>query len=367
MRTTFRRPHCLWLLSLLAYPASARAQFNVPLPAPPSAEVVFRDDMQMLFVDFVDSNIVAWNQRVQVLRRRALAAKMVPDSATVLEADAKRFCAQEPNIDRTKCVNAFAPDTILKRFGSDEARERVPGEVYIKTWIPMYGLRRPKVARYIRASIGDEGLSVIPQFAANISDKEAYIVTSLVRGLIGRGIFSADQAIVVAKSGDPDPTKRDAIESDKANVIRAVNNGGTLVARYTMPMYAATGATASRAAGLAISAGVIGPITESDAPNGGKRTGSGSGAFEGLVSFPIRSFGGTSEVLADLIMGARIGYTYSGRPLLVAGGAHDVAFGQIVLGLRQNGALSASALITFANNGMNDLIPRLGLNLAARR
>ena len=347
--------------------SSARAQFNVPLPPPQPATVVLRDEMQYLFADRVGDaqRDERWEVRVQRLRERAISATKSKGEADSLAADAGRFCAEEVGIERTVCTDALSPDNLIKRFGTERQRARTPHETYIRPSLPL-GTPRPQVSRYLRFSAGNPNFSVIPQFAANISDEEAYVVTSLVRGLIGRGIFSADQAIVVARSGDPDPAKRDAIENDKANALRAVNNGGTLVARYTMPMYAASGATASGALGLSLSTGVIGPIADTDGPESARNF-VGSGAFEALTSFPIRGFGATNEILADFVLGSRAGYTRSGGSLRSSGGSEGVGFFQLMLGLRQNGVLSASALVTFATNGFNDLVPRLGLNLAARR
>ncbi len=328
--------------------------------------------MQLLFIDWVDRDrrTPKWRDRVQLLRDRVNPVLQTPAvGRTAYDSLVQQFCEQERGVKVADCAAALAPEAIRDRFGSDRSQiQRQPGEVFIRRGWPFFGTRRPKVARYLRYSGGDAGLTVVSQFAANVSEDEAYVVTSLVRGLVGRGIFSADQAVVVARSGDPDPTKREAIEGDKANALRAINNGGTLVARYTMPMYAAAGATASRAIGLSLSAGVIGPITQSE--SGGvrqQRNGVVSGSLEGLSSFPVRGLTGTSEVLADFIVGARTGYTLSGGPLRASGGDQGVWFGQAVLGLRQNGDLSVSAVVTFANNQFNDLVPRIGLNLAARR
>jgi hypothetical protein len=350
------------VLALVVPSGQGHAQFNVPLPKPIPAEQVFREDMQMLFHGFLFPGIEPYRERADSLRGRAAAALAEPAAAIALESDARRFCTarfREPN---AQCLVALEPDSILERFG-EGGTGRPLSRTYVKSWIPFFFTSRPYVAEYLRQSGGGDAFAVASQFAANVGENEAYLVSTVARGLVGRGIFSADQALVVARSGDPDPAKREAIESDKANALRAVNNGGTLVARYTMPMYARAGSTAASAVGLSVSAGVLGPISG----DGNERTGSASTALEGLVAFPLRDLGGNSGVLAELMVGFRGGYTDSGRSLRMSGGAQDVTFGQMIIGLRQNGTMSVSALVTVANHGINDLVPRLVVNFAARR
>jgi hypothetical protein len=226
-----------------------------------------------------------------------------------------------------------------------------------------WGYSRPYIAEYLCSSGASDAFSIASQFTANVGEDEAYLVSTLVRGLVGRTIFSADQALVVARSGDSDPTNRKAIENDRANALRAINNGGTLVARFTLPLYARSGATLAQAYGVSASAGVIGPITGDDS----LRTGVASVAGEALLAIPIRDLGGSSTVLADLVVGLRGGYTYAGRAVLAGRMHRDVSFGQFVIGLRQSGALSVSALVTVANNKVNELVPRLAINFSAQR
>jgi hypothetical protein len=85
------------------------------------------------------------------------------------------------------------------------------------------------------------------------------------------------------------------------------------------------------------------------------------------LAFPVRALDGTSNVVADLLMAARLGYTYGGKSLEAAGGHSDVTYAQVAAGLRQNGSMSVSALVTFANHGFNDMVPRLSVNFAAVR
>jgi hypothetical protein len=347
--------------------SSASAQFNLPLPAPPSAAAVFADDMQMDFVSWMDSE-VDWDLRVDTLRALAIRAdEKDTAAANALQRSAKKFCEEDPRLKETKCVEALTPAAILARFGRTGNDASAPGERYIPLGFPVWSTRRPRVAKYARASGGDDGFSIVPQFASNVSENEAYVVTSVIRGLIGRGIFSVDQALVIARSDEDDPKKRKSIESEKANILRAVNNGGTLVARFTMPFYAVTSSTASRAAGLVVSGGVIGPVSDNSADTTKQRYAAGSASLETIWSFPIRGLSGLSDVLGDLMLGGRIGYTLSGGSLRTEGGFKDVGLGQFVLGIRQSKALSVSALVTFANHGFNETIPRIGINLAAKR
>lgn len=356
------------VIASLALGESAKAQFNVPLPKRTPSDRVFREDMQMLFHAFLFRDTREYEPRVQQLRQSALRAREAAGvERTRFDSVAKAFCRAKFGAAAEKayaeCAAALEPNALIERFGENVASERPLSRTYIKSIFPIRYVSRPAVAEYLRESGGGDAFSFASQFAANVGKNEAYLLTTIVRGLVGRGIFSADQALVVARSEDPDPAKRQVIEGDKANAVRAINNGGTLVARFTTPIYVRSGSTAATAIGLSASAGVLGPITGDET----ERNGSASTAFEWQMAFPVRDLGGNSTVLADLMVGFRAGYTYGGKALRGAGGAPDVSFGQMIVGLRQNGAVSVSALVTVANHGMNTKVPRLAVNFAAQQ
>lgn len=355
---------------VLFSPSILNAQFNLPLPRPLAAEVIFREDMRVLFKDRVFEALASTSRkdslraegtlidRAMEARELATASLTTTSKKTTLDSLVKVFCAERFPDNGGQCVVALAPKSIIDGFPKDGGQLPLG-----TTLVPRGGTSRPYVAEYMRSSGAADGLSVLSQFSANVGTDEAYLVTSLVRGLVGRTIFSADQTIVVARSGDPDPEKREAIENDRANVLRAINNGGTLVGRFTYPIYARSGGTLGSALGVSLGAGIIGPV----AGDASRRTGVANANAEYVMAIPIRDLAGTSTIVADLVIGLRGGYTRSGRTLLQDGKHKDVSFGQLMVGLRQSGSLSVSALLTLANNRMSDVVPRLAVNFAAHR
>ena len=85
------------------------------------------------------------------------------------------------------------------------------------------------------------------------------------------------------------------------------------------------------------------------------------------MAIPVRDLSGSGDVVADLLIGVRAGYTYSGAPILVAGGARDLSYAQMVVGLRQNDAVTVSVLTSVANKGFKEYVPRITVNFTARR
>lgn len=348
-------------LSLASTPATA--QFSVVLPQPVKAEEVAREDLQMLFMRWHMKGF-EYKERTDSLRKLLNVAKADPGNPAPLADLAKAFCEGRPVSERANCAAALTVEALYNRFASGtNGRGRPLGTTLINSKIPFWYTSRSEIGEYLRLSGGQDAFSIAPQFSANVGENEAYVVTSIVRGVIGRGIFAADQAVVVTRSSEADTIKRAIVEDDRANALRAINNGGTLVGRYTVPLFARAGATLTSAVGLTASAGVLGPIS------GGsdQRTGVASGAFEAIGGFPVRDPNGGSSVLADLIIGARVGHTYAGRPIISSDSSRHVTFGQLMVGLRQNGNLSVSVLATFANNGFNKQVPRLAVNFAAHK
>ena len=360
----------LVLILLVTTRSTSSAQFSLPLPRTVGADTVFREDMLVLFKDFIfDKRATVARKEITdgkkmgkpaaEARRFAWLADSARDSLPAYRAMVEEFCKQQLGVAATKCSAVLEPSMLLETFDTD-THQILLG----RTWIGApFVTKRPYFSRYLRNSNTSDGLSIASHFAATVGETDAYVVTSLVRGVIGRGIFSADQALVVTRSDSANPAKRDTIESDRSTLLRAINNGGTLVGRYTIPFFARGGATMSRVIGLNLSVGVLGPVTGESK----RRTGVASSSLEAVAAFPVRDLGGTSALVADLTVGMRAGYTYAGLPLREAGGYRDVGFIQGIVGLRQNGALSISALVTVANHGMNELVPRLSLNFAAVR
>ena len=353
------------LISLTTERASAQFNFPVP-PVAPKAELDGFDVRKRL-VNTLPNGEPAPNSfsRGKEIRARADYARLNPDSAKAKEfaAEMKHFCDYQ-RFDSAVCALIVQPDSLVAHIDTAGYFTREWTRTYVHPR-KVIGLRldREDIGQYLRQSAGGDGLAFIPQFAANLSDNEAYVVTNVIRGMMGATLFSLDQASVVTRSSEADKTKRSAIEGDKANALRAVNNGGTLVARVAVPFWVRSAPTVATAVGISLATGMIGPMAANDTLD--TRTGSVSAVLEMVNAFPVRDIVGSNARLADFIVSVRGGVTESGRSLRAAGGRHDVEFAQLMLGLRQNSALSVSALVTVANNGFNELVPRLGINFSA--
>jgi hypothetical protein len=317
--------------------------------------------MQMLFLLQLPGSDSTRKQR---LRSQLASARATPALRQAHEDAARAFCEGEKRISESECRAALSIDSLSQRLGPAPGREQALRRIHIRLNAPLLAASRPALARYMSRSGASEAFTFASQFSANVSDDEAYVVSNVVRGLTGRAIFSADYAAVVTRSDEENPAKRDTLENDKANLLRAVNNGGTLVGRFTVPFYARSGATGSSALGVTVSGGILGPVGQSDES---KRTSSFSGAVEGLGSLAIRNLSGNAEQTAELILGVRTGYTRAGRALSAASGFRDIGFIQSVIGLRQNGTMTVSALVTVVNHEFDKSLPKLVLNFSALR
>ena len=348
----------LGVVAILASPGDLEGQFNLPLPNATPSEPVLLEDIQMLFRG--DNFAVGKGYEQSVKELRALLASTGSADSARFAGLVESFCKTLDRYPDGKCEQALTRDALRKRFGTTT---EVPlGETWIALDLPLRP-SRPYVGRYIRQSGERDAFSLASQFGANVGEDVAYVVSNIIRGQVGRAIFSTDQAMVIARAEDANAATRDTIESDRANAVRAINNGGTLTARFTMPVYARAGSTISQAAGLSLGAGVLGSITGSDKA----KVGAGSATFEWIAAMPIRDVGGVGTILADVILGVRSGYTYAGGSILSAREVRDVSYSQFVVGLRQNGNMTVSALVSVSNHGMDEHLPRLGINFAARR
>jgi hypothetical protein len=76
----------------------------------------------------------------------------------------------------------------------------------------------------------------------------------------------------------------------------------------------------------------------------------------------------TAVSKGDLVLATRAGYSFSEDALTSIVSRKDVAYGQLGVGLRQNGSLSISALITWLpDSRFREFIPRLIFNFSAVR
>lgn len=337
-------------LVLMILPHELNAQFGIPLPQPLDAKTVRAEDFLRLFGQRVDSST------------RVAVTSGASDREARLAAAAVGFCEsiKRSDADAAACRETLTLTAVEPYAAGDNPKAT---RVLLAPRQP-FGHSRAAVAEYMRQSGASTGLALLSQFAANVSDKEAYVVTNVVRGLAGRAFFSADYAAVVTKAGEEttDEAKREEIENDKANILRMVNNGGTLVGNVRAPIHAIAGTTVSSTSAISFSSGLIGPLGDTDRLNA-----AGSIVGEAMSSIAIRDIGGSSEQTAELLLGGRLGYSLSDGPLRAGGGPRDVSYGQLGIGLRQNGSLSLSILVTKTNHDFDNLMPRLLVNFTAIR
>jgi hypothetical protein len=333
-----------WLVGLGSLQPAA-AQFVTPVPHPPPDRVVQIERNQALFYrslsketrDSIKSGVL----RVDQVRAR--------DS----------FCLrQQSSEDRQLCDDALAA------IGGDTSLE-TPSEtrVLLPFRLPL-GHDRWALEKYLKDATGPDGLALFSRFAANVSDDEAYVTTDIITGLAGRVLFGINYAAVVVKdeSGDTEAEQR-AIESQKANVIRMINNGGTMTARLQFPMFAVSGPTGQTASSVYATTGLVGPTGNTDSLRF-----AGSVVGELVTARSIREFGEAAGILGQVILGGRIGYAFSEAELLSGTGDKGFPFAQFVFGLLQNDKISLSLLYTHPfEQRYRGLAPKLTANFAAVR
>jgi hypothetical protein len=223
---------------------------------------------------------------------------------------------------------------------------------------------RSALEEYLKMAAGPDGLSLFSRFAANVSNDEAYVTSDVISGLAGRMLFAVNYAAVVVKdeSGTTEAEQRE-IESHKATVIRMVNNGGTLTGRFQFPMYAYSGPTSQTAASVYGTAGLIGPLGNTDSLKF-----AGSAVGELATALSIREISEAAGILGSLVGAVRFGYAFSESELLNGTGDKGFPFAQFAVGLLQSGKISLSALYTYPlEQRYRAFAPKLTVNFAAVR
>lgn len=325
--------------------SNADAQFIAPLPQPLSQSDVRLEDYRTGFVASLS---------------KKETTDLVQKSLSAEDFEKKRadYCGRLPEAERQACGKGLTVDAVVPyALGS----EKPITDVILSPSFP-FTHSRAALANYMMRSNTNTGLSVLTQFAANVSDDEMFVVSNVVRGLAGRSIFSLDHAAVVAKAEAENQEKRKELESDKSTLIRMVNNGGTLVGKFYAPIFAESGATVSSTAGLQIGAGLIGALGQTETLHA-----AGTAVLEYQGSLAIRDIAGSGQQAAELLIGTRLGYSRSDAPLLQSGGPRGVRFGQLGVGLRRNGELALSVLISKTESQYRKLVPQLQVNFSAVR
>ncbi len=345
------------LLAIAIVPGTLSAQFVTTLPKPRSdavaAAAAIRGRFDRTLPHALRDSLLSPNAQRDSTARARLRSQLT----TMQEA----FCAKVEEEDPgqgASCKNAIDPALIESRHTANPS-ETV---VYLRPQFPGFH-RRGEIVDYLRQTSSDDGLKLFSRFAANVSDKEAFVVSDVISGLTGRALFAVNYAAVVVKDESVDSTERKALESDKATVLRMINNGGTLAARFQFPIHAQAGPTGQSASSVYATAGLIGPLGNTDSLHF-----AGSVNAEFVMAMSIRDLTEAASLLGDLIIGGRVGYAFGESRLVSTTKDRGLPFAQLAVGLRQNANITLSALITWPlDSRFRDLTPKLIVNFSAIR
>ena len=322
--------------------ASVQAQFFTPLPNPVIGDSVRVDEYRRALVRTVLSN------------RHGLV------NAAAIDAAIETICGSQ-GADEATCRDVLNHDTLAQR-GKFKA-------VHISylAWRWPLGHDAEEVRQYLKGA-GDNGsLAVFSQFSANVSDNTAYVATDIVSGMIGRVLFGIQYASVVAKDTGESAGKRDTVEDGSASLLRMINSGGTVSARVVAPLYAASGTTAQSAASITGSAGMLGPVSNSDSLRFSTTL-----AATYMIAFPIRDSDAARTALGELLLGAHAGWGWSESRLVASEPGEVLGYWQLAVGFRRgsDNNLGLSVLYTGVSGGRGNfrqLVPRLIVNFVAFR
>jgi hypothetical protein len=343
------------LLSIAILPGALSAQFVTVLPSPRSDTVAVADAIRGRFERTLGK---ALRDSIASSRARGDSAQLAERITTIRD----EFCDDVEDSDPgfgDDCEKAIDPAAIVSRQTAAPHSETV---VYLRPRLPGFH-RRGDIVDYLRQSSNSEGLRLFSRFVANVSDQEAYVVSDIISGLAGRTLFAVNYAAVVVKDESADSTVRKTLESDKSTVLRMINNGGTIAARFQFPIHAMAGPTGQSASSVYATAGVIGPLGNTDSLQF-----AGSVNAEFMTSLSIRDITEAASLLGDLIVGGRVGYAFGEEQLVSTTKSRGIPYAQLAVGLRQNANITLSALITWSlDDSFRDLTPKLIVNFAAVR
>lgn len=334
------------VLVSLGLPRASTAQFVTPIPQPPPDSVVQVERDQALF-----ARSLSPAERASITSGELRAARFT----VVRDSFCLRHEAEDKRAECQAAIDEIRGDTAL----NPRSQTKV-----LLGFKPPLAHDRWALEKYLEAAAGPDGLALFSRFAANVSDKEAYVTTDIITGLAGRVLFGINYAAVVVKdeSGSTEAEQR-AIESQEATIIRMINNGGTMTARLQFPMFAVSGPTGQTASSVYSTMGLVGPTGNTDSLRF-----AGSLVGELVTARSIRAFGEAAEILGQVILGGRIGYAFSEAELLSGTRDKGFPFAQFVFGLLQNDKISLSLLYTYAfEQRYRGFAPKLTANFAAVR
>jgi hypothetical protein len=344
----------LWIIiGLTSLPSMARtgaasAQFVTPIPRPPSDTVIRVERNQALFYRSLPDSTQ------DSLRRKTLSTTRIGELS-------ESFCLRQADLEaQAQCRASLNTDTIL---ANTSLKTQSQTKVLLPFRAPLTH-DRWALEKYLNSAAGPDGFALFSRFAANVSDDEAYVTSDIITGLAGRVMFAINYAAVVVKdeTGDTEAAQR-AIENQKANIIRRINNGGTMSARLQLPLFALAGTTGQTASSVYSTFGLVGPTGNTDSLRF-----AGSVVGELVTARTIREFGEAAGILGQVILGGRIGFAYSEAELLRATRDKGFPFAQLLFGLLQNDKISLSLLYTYPfEERYRGFAPKLTANFAAVR
>lgn len=212
----------------------------------------------------------------------------------------------------------------------------------------------PKSYERVASLYAAKGVGFLTNVSAGISDDDAYLTTSIISGVAWRFHFSASlmQSLSKAESPDPAALSTDLFRERQNAVQRLIYNGGSAAVRLLLPFGAEGGRHAQRSGGLYIQLGAVGNLTEQK----DLRATVGVVA-EHMIALAVRD-PSNSDKLGEFLFGLRGGLHWVPESTGILRGAADpaksIAFGQVLLGLRQSDKIDYAVVYTFAQSRYKD-------------
>lgn len=310
------------LCSLLAWD-SAAAQFQMTLPPHATSDVAFHIYSAVCTAERGDTNRAL----------RVLGAQATRDTLRALP----RYTVRIPGASDTIPVDSTS----------------------CRTWVPKFaGIGTEQAVRQV---YGGDGVDLLGDVASTFKSDQIFVQTSLVSGAIGPVYFKASYGQLFSSETPEDPGLSPEELRDRASdVLRLIQNGGSMTARAILPLLWGGGAASQQAAGAYVNVGTVGPLGESDSLRATVGV-----VIEGLVSVAIRNLV-SYDLDADLFFGFRPGYQYVFGPdgIIPGNDARGLPFLQAAGGLRIGGQTRLGIFLTAVPEDFRPLVPDLQFTVA---
>lgn len=214
----------------------------------------------------------------------------------------------------------------------------------------------------IRALYAGGKVQLLGGFTTAVTASRAYMSSDLVSGIYGRVHFDLSLAEVVAAS-DTGTTfqARKQLGDGVANVMRLVNNAGTVAARIVVPIVVGGGTLSQHSFGFAFSGGAIGPLGNKDS-----LVANIGAVLEATSTGSIRD-PDTYKMNAELVLGVRLGinYVFVKDRIAAATTGQMLPFAQVAAGIRQSSKLRFGVLYTLVPNQYQVFMPKFQITFQA--